>query len=110
MSKSRRLFSFGKLLLTVVLGISMILATTACGEKQGDGKLNRELTEAEKKYGVLYDGKPITIRVDLNNYTPTVNTEATEEDPDVFLSSGVIAEEFTKMFPNVTIEWERTKG
>ena len=110
MSKSRRLFSFGKLLLTVVLGISMILATTACGEKQGDGKLNRELTEAEKKYGVLYDGKPITIRVDLNNYTPTVNTEATEEDPDVFLSSSVIAEEFTKMFPNVTIEWERTKG
>ena len=64
MSKSRRLFSFGKLLLTVVLGISMILATTACGEKQGDGKLNRELTEAEKKYGVRYEGKPITIRVD----------------------------------------------
>lgn len=109
MRKIKRLISVG---CALVLCLSTTLTCTSCksGSSETDSGLGRELTDAEKTYGLLNDGQPITIRVDLNNYMPTVNTEATAEDSDVFLSSGIIANEFTEMFPNVTIEWERTKG
>lgn len=54
-------------------------------------------------------GRPVTLSVDLHGWMPTVNTEATAENPTVFLSTGKIAEEFMKLHPNVKIQWARTK-
>ena len=66
----------------------------------------RELTEAEKLYGVLYNGEPYTLRIDLNTLMPSENTT----DPNANKAAQLIADKFTEMFPNITIEWDRTKG
>ena len=58
---------------------------------------------------VINDGKPLTLLVDLNGLMPTTNTEPTEQQPTVFRSIQDIADEFCKMFPNVTIQWAYSK-
>lgn len=54
-------------------------------------------------------GEPVTLLVDMHGWMPTVNKEVTEENPTVFLSPQTIADKFMEMYPNVTIEWARTK-
>jgi len=66
----------------------------------------RDKTEAEKLYGVLYGGEPYTLRIDLNTLMPSENTT----DPSANKAAQLIADKFTEMFPNITIEWDRTKG
>ncbi|RED51975.1 ABC transporter substrate-binding protein [Cohnella phaseoli] len=57
----------------------------------------------------IAEGRPVTLSVDLHGWMPTLNKEATPENPNVFQSTQVIADEFMKLHPNVTIEWARTK-
>lgn len=104
-----------------LLGLSLLLALPAagCGRKEGGrpseggdhGTVsastgNRAKTEAEAKYGVLYAGEPYTLRVDLNTMMPAEDTS----NPDAKKAAQVIADEFMAMFPNVKVEWDRTKG
>ncbi len=58
---------------------------------------------------LINEGKPITLLVDLNGLIPTTNTEPTEQQPVVFRSIQEITDEFTEMFPNVTIQWAYSK-
>jgi ABC-type glycerol-3-phosphate transport system substrate-binding protein len=51
-------------------------------------------------------GRPITLRVE-GTMTPTLNTVPTPESPTVIQSTARLAERFTQMYPNVTIEWVR---
>ncbi|MDD4107098.1 MAG: extracellular solute-binding protein [Prolixibacteraceae bacterium] len=66
----------------------------------------RDLTETEKKHGILYKGEPYTLRIDLNTLMPSEDTS----NPSANKAAQLIADEFMAMFPNVTIEWDRTKG
>lgn len=59
--------------------------------------------------GEIAGGRPVTLLVDLHGWMPTINTEPTAENPTVFRSTQLIADEFMKMHPNVKIEWARTK-
>ncbi|MHB1452696.1 MAG: ABC transporter substrate-binding protein [Saccharofermentanales bacterium] len=64
---------------------------------------------SESKYGQINGGNPITINLDMNNYLPSINETPTDQSPIVFRSIQVLADEFMKLFPNVKIEWDRTK-
>lgn len=66
-------------------------------------------TSKTGEYGVINGGNPITINLDMNNYLPSINETPTDQNPIVFRSIQVLADEFKKIFPNVTIEWDRTK-
>lgn len=80
------------------------LALASCGT--GDATSS----DAEGWNGILInDGKPLSLLVDLNGLLPTTNTEPTEQQPTVFRSIQDIADEFTEMFPNVSITWAYSK-
>ena len=88
--------------LSVLLCVLLTACMCACGE------VNRPAAGAWN--GILInDGKPITLLVDLNTLMPTTNTEPTEQQPVVFRSIQDITDEFTEMFPNVTIQWAYSK-
>ena len=104
-----------------LVSLSLLLAAplAGCGDKQDAGSAaageygtvsastgTRAKTEAESLYGVLYNGEPYTLRVDLNTMMPAEDTSS----PDAKKAAQMIADEFMAMFPNVTIEWDRTKG
>ena len=57
--------------------------------------------------GEINGGKPVTLRVDLWQFTPTLNTTKTVENPTVVRSSQIIANNFEKLYPNVKIVWIR---
>ncbi len=109
-----------KRIVSLCLTLVLLLGLAACG---GDGPANsgdygihdgkittstgtRDLTEVELQYGVLYEGEPYTLRVDLNTLMPSEDTE----NPSANKAAQLIADEFMAMFPNVTVEWDRTKG
>lgn len=94
-------------LLALLLAGLMPAALASCGDSGGDTSApSRELTQAEETYGQLYGGKPYTLRVDFNTLLPGID----ESDPDSFQSTQQLANQFMEMFPNVTVEWDRTKG
>lgn len=107
-----------KRLCSLILSFSLLISVfSGCGEKSKTvgyetettitaSTGTRDKTDAEKKYGVLYHGEPYTLRVDLNTMMPSEDTE----NPDAKKAAQAIADEFSAMFPNVTIEWDRTKG
>jgi ABC-type glycerol-3-phosphate transport system substrate-binding protein len=45
----------------------------------------------------------------MNNYLPSINETPTDQSPIVFRSIQILADEFMKIYPNVKIEWDRTK-
>lgn len=96
--------------LVCALYITGLSSCKASSVQQSNISEAKTLTNAEKKYGVLYGGKPYTLRIDLNTILPTINSVATEQASRVFQSTQILANRFTEMFPNVTIEWDRTKG
>ncbi|QGQ94097.1 extracellular solute-binding protein [Paenibacillus psychroresistens] len=105
----------------IIVGISVIAAaSTVLTGCSGSNDTSFESPKAEvtasaatetavpqEKTEVLNEGKPITLKVDLHNYTPTLNTTKTKENPTVRVASQKIADAFTKLYPNVTIEWVR---
>ncbi len=56
------------------------------------------------------DGDKVKLIVDLHGWMPTINTTATASTPTVFNSPRVIAQKFTELYPEVEIEWARTKN
>lgn len=88
---------------TVALVSTVCMNMAAC-DVEGSG------STADDWNGIsINDGKPITLLVDLNGLMPSTNTEATEQQPVVFRSIQEVTDEFTEMFPNVTIEWAYSK-
>lgn len=103
-------------LILIILCLSLSLSFSAChknNNKKGSDavKIGESTGEIEQDDGnkQIAGGRPVTITVDLHGWMPTINTEPTAEDPEVFLSTQVIADEFIKLHPNVTIKWARTK-
>jgi len=60
-----------------------------------------------QNYPVINDGKPVTLKVQFHGLTPTTNTTPTPENPNVFNSTRILAEQYMKIHPNVKIEWVR---
>ncbi|MBR2968786.1 MAG: extracellular solute-binding protein [Clostridia bacterium] len=90
--------------IVVFLMVFTLLALSAC-----DGSNNGVYVEGGWNGILINNGKPITLLVDINQLIPTTNTVPTEQQPVVFRSTQSIADEFTEMFPNVTIQWAYSK-
>lgn len=93
-----------KRLIVLLMSIAMMLPFAGCGS----GNTSSSVKSGD--YGVVNDGKPVTLLLELGGFIPSANTEPTAEAPTVFRSMQYLADEFTKMYPNVTIEWDNTKG
>lgn len=93
---------------TTVFTLAMVItmAGASCSKSSPAVDVNSKLNVSESTYGVLYNGKPYTLRIDLNTLMPSAN----KEDPNGLKAAQVIADNFMAMFPNVKIEWDRTKG
>lgn len=87
----------------VALGGIIGLSFAACGE-------GISASSAEAWNDILINGgEPLTLLVDINGLMPTTNTVPTDQQPVVFRSIQDITDEFTEMFPNVTIQWAYSK-
>lgn len=84
-------------------------AEPASEEASGEASSSGEESAVAAEPGEINNGEPITLLVDMHSYTPTLNTEPTPEKPEVILSTQKLADAFTELHPNVTIEWVRTK-
>ena len=93
-------------LLSCLVCILLLLSFVACKPKDSSG----DETVTAGEYGTINDGKPIELKVDLQSIMPSVITEPTADNPIVIQVSQKLADQFTKMYPNVTITWERGKG
>ena len=93
------------LLLVFVVALPLFACADGAGDSQEEGPI-----ATDQGYGILNDGKPLTLRVDLQALMPSMNTEATVENPVVNRAAQELADEFNRMYPNVTIEWVRDKG
>lgn len=72
--------------------------------KQGN-QGNADGTGTDK---VINDGKPVTIIVSLGEYEPTDNEVPTQDAPTVFNSTRELIKKFEKMYPNVTVEVDKS--
>lgn len=88
--------------------------TNANSNAQSNSKNQFDITAANlvakyknMKLPKINDGKPITIRVDLQSLNPSLSQVPTAEQPTVFNSTRIIEKEFKLLYPNVTIQWER---
>ncbi len=89
---------------TIALSGLFCLYTAACGE------VEPPVQSADSWNDILINnGEPLTLLVDINGLMPTTNTEPTEQQPVVFRSIQAITDEFTEMFPNVTVQWAYSK-
>ncbi len=111
----KRRFLCVLLVLTLALALCACEPTVETPTTQASGRKTdqvvsstgvRDMTEAEKQHGVLYAGEPYTLRIDMNTLMPSENTT----DPSANQIAQRIADRFMEMFPNITIEWDRTKG
>ncbi len=93
------------LLLVFVAALPLFACAGGAEDSQEEGPI-----ATDQGYGILNDGKPLTLRVDLQALMPSMNTEATVENPVVNRAAQELADEFNRMYPNVTIEWVRDKG
>lgn len=118
--------SFAKLCLRFVLFILIVLTFTGClwadPEKVGneikalrtsernantDNNDSSAVTNSFVKQDQVNGGEPVTLKVDLWLYTPTINAARTKENPEKRVAGQIIADRFEKLYPNVTIEWVR---
>jgi hypothetical protein len=70
----------------------------------------RDSSTSSPPGGQINGGKPVTLSVDLQALDPTINQKKTAENSDVFSSPQIIANNFHKLYPNVTIVWDRALG
>ena len=108
----KKLYKYLALLSSFILFFNL----TACGNQQPDkennstnsataGKLTEDIvTAAEDSFT-----EEVTLLIDFHGWNPTINDTPTPENPNVFNSPARIAEAFMKLYPNVKIEWARTK-
>ena len=94
--------------LVFLLCFCMMLSATGCSGKTKDkGQTDADITKEET---LSFDeSKEITLTVDLHGWTPSINETPTPENPTVFRSPQVIADAFMEKYPNVKIEFIRTK-
>lgn len=81
-----------------------LLAATSlagCSKQDDQGKVDG----TDK---VINDGKPVTIIVSLGEYEPTDNEVPTQDAPTVFNSTRELIKKFEKMYPNVTVELDKS--
>lgn len=111
-----------KKIISLALCVMLVFSLVACGSgsggqsTQGDKDKSETTLMAEQiaeKYlkmdlEPINDGKDITISVHLGDIMPTVSEVPSEEQPEVFNSTRILAEAFQMIYPNVTIEWART--
>lgn len=92
---------------------STSLGTSAGTEKATDTTAAGTESTAEQigePSGAQGENAPeVELLVDLHGWMPTLNTEPTAENPNVFVSPQIIADKFTELYPNITIKWARTK-
>lgn len=77
-------------ILSLAIVAVMFVTGFACGKNEDNGK--------------------VTLLVDFHGWGPTLNTTPTLENPKVVNVPRIIAEEFTKKYPNITIKWVRNKN
>lgn len=99
-----------KKFLALLLALTVMLTLFGCGGNGGQQNNSQNQTVTDQGYGILNDGKPLTLRVDLQALMPSMNTEVTIDNPIVNRAAQELADEFNRMYPNVTIEWIRDKG
>ncbi|GGD90360.1 ABC transporter substrate-binding protein [Paenibacillus nasutitermitis] len=97
--------------LALVLGGCSNNAAPAAEKNDNKETSGNQESKPEENAGIkqIAEGRPVTLTVDLHGWMPTINTEPTAENPNVFLSTQKIADEFMKLHPNVKIAWARTK-
>ncbi len=100
--------------LIICLGIALSAVSCGGGGSEGPDQDNNRGNgggdnDGKGKTITIDTSKPVTLTVDLHGWTPSINDTPTAENPTVFRSPQVIADAFTKMYPNVTIEFVRTK-
>ena len=109
----KRLISFGLvLILTAGLFVGCGKETAPIGFDSND-EIDVAAKEISDKYAdydlpEINGGKDVTIKVFLNSINPTISTEPTPEQPDVFNSTEILRRAFQFIYPNVKIEWVRT--
>lgn len=97
-------------LLSGLLCLLLIFGTVACnggGKKDPDASGKNDDTTG--KTSSTDKNKQVELLVDLHGFIPSINKEPTAENPNVFLSTQKIADEFTKLNPNIKIKWARSK-
>ena len=106
-----------KKLLAGLLCAAMLLSLAACGGS-GESTSSSQASDSSSSQAedsgdssaasVELPDEEVELKVYLHGFNPSINTEPTEENPNVFLSTTPIAEAYLEMHPNVTIEWVRS--
>lgn len=75
---------------------------------QGTTQANTGNSSSDSKGGIpsINGDNPVTLLVHLGEYNPSTNETPTQENPDVFNSTRILAGKFMELHPNVTIEWD----
>ena len=105
-----------KKLLAGLLCLVMLLSLAACGGAGGssssqpsDSSSPSESSDGGESSAASIElpDEELTLSVFLDSFTPSLNDEPTEENPNVFLSTTPIVESWLELHPNVTLEWYR---
>ena len=95
-----------------LLCAAMLLSMAACGgaggsSSQGGESSTQESGENSSSAASSLPDGPVTLSINLHSWTPTLNTEPTEESPTVRLVGTTVLEQWLADKPNVTVEWHR---
>ena len=107
-----------KKLLAFLLAAVFLLSMTACGNTESSkqssdssasqsGATDPGDSESSSQTASVPElpQENVDLLVYLQNFSPTVNEEPTEENPTVINSPRNIAKEYMDMYPNVSIEF-----
>ena len=105
-----------KRICSLILAVGLLFTIVGCASNNGDTQSGSAQSTAQQiadKYkdmnlATINDGKNITIKVHLGDLIPTISETPSEEQPDVFNSTRILADAFSLIYPNVKIEWART--
>ncbi|MDR1655635.1 MAG: extracellular solute-binding protein [Treponema sp.] len=98
-----------KTVLFCEVAMLVFVILTGCGKKENASAQGAGTESPSSSYPKINNGQPITLRIAMQpNYLPTLNKVPTPESPEVVLAADQIADEFRKIHPNVTIEYDRS--
>lgn len=99
-----------KKFLPALLALILVLsAASGCRRDPDPQTPVTQMPSAQEVMNYDWTKEDITLLIDLHGYMPTINQTPTPDSPNVVTASRIIAEAFTKLYPNVTIEWARSK-
>lgn len=107
-----------KRICSLILAVGLLFTIVGCASNNGDTQSGSAQSTAQQiadKYkdmnlATINDGKNITIKVHLGDLIPTISETPSEEQPDVFNSTRILADAFSLIYPNVKIEWAENSG